>query len=475
MNILKKIFADSVVYGLTSYLSVIAAIFLTPIYTRILTKADYGAMDIINTWVMLVVAILPLGLMNAILRFYPDIKDDPLKRKNYLSAIVLILLANSIFFLVLSLPFYKGFTTEFIGSPNYVLSCVLAMFVAAITPLYTYNLQLLRVKLRKWSYLTITVTNFLLLSVLGFVLVYYYKFGIEGFFIASLIGLSTGTLLGFIFNQESFSLKIKRSVFYELLKYSIHFLSVFILMQMTLVIDRYLINEYFSLELNGIYAIAIRIGGIAALVIGAFSMAWMPYVFNIYKNENAPRIFEKVFNLYLVVTCFLLIALMTFRTELIWFFAPDYTQAYFIAAFLAIFHVISGFTTVLTIGVQISKKTQILSIAAAVSITVNVISSIILLNYFGIEGVAIGSILGAIVWIGIQTYFSQKYYPIRINWLFVLIFVSIVIATLLITNSFFGAVSLKTFILKVGTLAVIGIIMFAIAKNQFKNLQLPKL
>ena len=85
MKLLKRIFSDSIIYGVSSYLSVVAAIFLTPIYTRILLKTDYGAMDIINTWISLVVAILPLGLLNAVVRFYPDFKADPEQRKKYLS------------------------------------------------------------------------------------------------------------------------------------------------------------------------------------------------------------------------------------------------------------------------------------------------------------------------------------------------------------------------------------------------------
>lgn len=471
MNALKRIFADSFVYGLTSYLSVIAAIFLTPIYTRILTKADYGAMDIINTWVTLMVAILPVGLMNAVLRFYPDVKDELTERKKYLSAIVLILLVNSTIFIVLSFPFQGSFTNFLIGDPNYVNSVRLAIAITAITPIYSYNLQLLRVKLKKWSYLAITVSNFAILSTLGFILVYYYSFGVEGFFIASLIGLSFASVLGFILNKEKLILKIDFSIVKTLLNYSVHFLSVFILMQVTLVIDRYLINKFFSLEYNGIYAIAMRIGGIVTLFIGAFSMAWMPYVFKIYKEDNAKEIFKKVLNLYLIVTSILLFGIMIFRAELIQFFAPEYGAAFITSALLAIFNVISGFTTVLTIGIHISKKTYILTIAAIVSIVVNILASILLAKFYGLHGIALGSILGGVFWIAIQYFYSQKYYRIDFDIKYLLLFIVVVVLQVILTDQF-RSVETTTIILKSIAFLVFAAIGAFLAIRQFKGTRL---
>ena len=76
MSILKKVLGESAVYGLSSYVGVFASIFLTPIYTRILSKGDYGIMDIFLTWNNLFLTILPFGLIGGLFRFYPEYKND---------------------------------------------------------------------------------------------------------------------------------------------------------------------------------------------------------------------------------------------------------------------------------------------------------------------------------------------------------------------------------------------------------------
>lgn len=415
MKLLKRIFSDSIIYGVSSYLSVVAAIFLTPIYTRILLKTDYGAMDIINTWISLVVAILPLGLLNAVVRFYPDFKADPEQRKKYLSAILGVLLMTGLSFLVLAYFVTDAFTRVFIGDESYNKVVLLGLLVIALTPIYSYQLQLLRVKMKKWLFLTVTVINFLILSVLGFVLVYYFSYGIEGFFYASVAGLSVGIVLGFLFNQERYTLFIEKRIIKELLSYSVHFLSVFLLMQLTFVIDRYLINRYFSLEANGVYSIANRIGSMVNIAVGAFGMAWMPYVFNLYKKDFAKELFRKVYELYLLVALILVSGILIFRAELIHFFAPDYKGALEAAGLLVIYHFVSGLAYVLTLGIHIGKKTSILTKSAIIAVTANVLSSLLFIQFMEIEGIALGSLVSAFVWIGIQYHFSERAYAIKPN------------------------------------------------------------
>ncbi len=46
---LKAVLRDSLVYGLASVLSKGLAIFLLPLYTRVLSPGDYGAYDLLIT------------------------------------------------------------------------------------------------------------------------------------------------------------------------------------------------------------------------------------------------------------------------------------------------------------------------------------------------------------------------------------------------------------------------------------------
>ena len=84
MNIIKILFKDSFIYGISSYVNLLAAFILTPIYTRILSKESYGLMDLCVTWNNFFMLIIPLGLTAAMLRTYQDYKTSPEKKKENL-------------------------------------------------------------------------------------------------------------------------------------------------------------------------------------------------------------------------------------------------------------------------------------------------------------------------------------------------------------------------------------------------------
>ena len=79
MQLRKVFFNDTLVYGVTGYLGLVASFFLTPFYTRILTKEDYGLLDLFNVWNSFFALVLPLGLFTAILRLYKDFKNKILE------------------------------------------------------------------------------------------------------------------------------------------------------------------------------------------------------------------------------------------------------------------------------------------------------------------------------------------------------------------------------------------------------------
>ena len=59
MQLRKVFFNDTLVYGVTGYLGLVASFFLTPFYTRILTKEDYGLLDLFNVWNSFFALVLP--------------------------------------------------------------------------------------------------------------------------------------------------------------------------------------------------------------------------------------------------------------------------------------------------------------------------------------------------------------------------------------------------------------------------------
>ena len=417
MSILKRLFSDSMIYGATKYLSIIASLFFTPIYTRILSKSDFGVMDIYNTWINLFIAILPLGFMNGILRFYPETRNNLTLKKQYLGTIFISQIIIVLLFFTLGYFFKSEFNTQFIGSSTYSFISILALLIISFSTFQNFALTLCRIKEKRIDFLIISLTNFGLLTGLGFYLVYVKNMGINGFFIASLVGLSVSSFIGLILVRNEiyfhFNLESNKKIF----KYSINFLSAVTLFHLTFVIDRYLINKYLNLNENGVYSIGMRISNIINFIISSFGLAWMPIVFNSYTKPKVKEFFNNVFKLYIYLGCYAIFGIYIFREELLQFLAPNYLESMDLITLLLIYNFVMGFNYVFTIGIQITKNTKVITTAAIFAISTNIIMSIFLVNDMGIEGIAIGSLLGAFLWIIIQHIYSQKYYKIKYSYL----------------------------------------------------------
>lgn len=408
-----KLLSDSFVYGFTGYLNLLAGIFLTPLYTRTLSMTDYGVLDIFNTWNGFVLAVLPLGLPNALSRWYPEMREDLSEvRKLYGTILVSMLILVMI---------YAGFMTfgervfaeVFLEGKLRTEVYFLSLYTVLVQLFVSVNLKALRIKFMKWSFLTVTVTGFLTLSALGFYLVYAEGRGVAGFFEASAISVTFSALLCGLLNREMFGLSYSFVLFRSLFRYSIHFLSVLMVFNAVELVDRYLIAKFLGLEEVGLYSIAMRFGGFFKLALNAFAFAWMPILYSMKDDAVIRARIRETYTLYVYVGALVISVIAIFRSELFAFFAPGYTDAYLIVTGLVLIQFISGLAYVMTNGIHLSKKTRSLTVSAIVAVVINLALSIFLVSYIGLEGIVLGTLGATFIWVCLQHRSSQKLYQIK--------------------------------------------------------------
>jgi len=71
---IKKFFEDSIRYGLSKILSRGISILLLPIYTRLFSPTDYGAIDLMVVFAFLVNVTIALEISQGAMRLYPEAK-----------------------------------------------------------------------------------------------------------------------------------------------------------------------------------------------------------------------------------------------------------------------------------------------------------------------------------------------------------------------------------------------------------------
>jgi len=465
-NLISKITTDTFFYGITNYFSVIVAIILLPVYTRIFSKESYGVLDIFNVWNNFLVMVLPLGFYSGILRFYPDYKNDNKQRKLFSGTILNYFIFISIVFIIVWFLGEKIVLVNFMRlslneSYIYNLSAIVVVEILFLEYLKTF----FRMQFQRNRFLIVSLINFILLSSLGFGLVYFYHFGIEGFFIASVVALSVSNIVGFYFFKEQLSLSFNKKIFKEIFFYSIHFMSVSLLFKATDLIDRYLLNNFFSLVSVGEYAIAVKISNFYNILLSAVAFAWMPYVLSI-KNDDKLKQTIKVFaNLFILASIVLTSFIILFQKEILAFFAPNYLISGKLIPIIISYLFVNGFVYFFTLGIQLKKITRIFTYAAIFSVLTNVLSSIFLSKYFQESGIALGSLLGSVIWVAILFYFSQKKINIRYN--YSLIISSLILYLLVVILSYFiDSIYLRVLLFGIVFLISMPIIVLIIKKNK---------
>lgn len=427
---LKQVFLkDSFVYGFSSYLSLFAAMMLTPIYTRTLTKEDYGVMDLYNTWNNFFIVVIPLGLTAAIIRLYQDFSSKPTLKIKYLGTLLSSLTLSCIVYLFGHI-FFSGYIELYYHNTELnKIIYILSLFIVVFTVLSSYFQYLNQVRFHKFKYLTINISSFLILSILGYILVVTFKFGILGFFIAGFFSSLVSFILCLLIVKNAIYLKFDLKIFKTAFKYAFPIFLVLIFLKFTFIIDRIIINYFLDLKTIGEYSIVLRISNVFQLIVSAFATAWFPYAMKIINDKNRNMIYAEAYKYYIYIFSFIAIIIMLFSKELLHLFAPTYLNIEHLLYISVPTVLVGGVNYFYNLGLHIFKKSIYFIYSSVLSFFINVIASIILTTYFGVIGIAIGSLIAILSWVGSEYYFSKKVSEIKFNILYLLTSIILLVFT----------------------------------------------
>ena len=92
----KNLIKNTAILSLGTFVPKFITVFITPILTAKLTKAEYGSYDLVITLVALLLPATTLQISSAAFRFLIDQKDDNLKCKKIISSIFTFVVVTSV-------------------------------------------------------------------------------------------------------------------------------------------------------------------------------------------------------------------------------------------------------------------------------------------------------------------------------------------------------------------------------------------
>jgi O-antigen/teichoic acid export membrane protein len=412
---IRKFFRDGAIYTIPSILSYGISFFLIPLYTRILTPSDYGALDMITVFGSLIALTVALEISQAVARFYQDEKTDDSKKALASTALWFTVLMFTAF-LIAALAFAPELSLIVIGAPG--LDNVFRLGVAFIwiNGLFYLLKNQLRFELRSKAYSTVSIVHSLTTAGASVLFAYVFQFGIYGFLAGMIIGTAAGTSFGFYYLKTTFQLRFDLTKLKTMLAFSIPIVPSSIAVFVSMYIDRLMINYYLSLEEVGLYGIGYRLASVSTLALVGFQMALTPLVYKHYQEPETPHQLATIFRTFLAIVIVIFLILSLFADVALWILT---TPAYYAASQVVVFLVPAILLSKMYIfapGIGIAKKTHLFAWINIGGAILNIFFNWLLIPQVGYVGAAIATLMGYACVFSVCMYCSQKLYYVPHNW-----------------------------------------------------------
>lgn len=412
---IRRFFRDSAIYSVPTILSTGISFFLIPLYTRVLTPADYGALDIITVFGSLIALTVALEISQGVARFYQDEETDAGKTRLASTALWFTLVCFTLF-LILALIFTPLLSPLILGVSGLDNVFRLGIIHIWFNGLLYFLRNQLRWELKSKAYAMVSILHSIITAAASVFLAYILNFGIYGLLSGLIIGSCVASIYAFYHLRSTFQLLFDREKLRSMLAFSIPLVPSGIAVFVSMYIDRMMINYYLSLEEVGLYGIGFRLAGVSTLVLVGFQMALTPLVYKHYRDPKTPYQLEVIFRFFIAIILVIFMILTLFADFALWLLT---TPAYYPAQSVVVFLVPAILLSQMYIfapGIGIAKKTHLLIWINIGGACLNTLFNFLLIPQFGYTGAGLATMLGYCCVFIAYMLCSQKLYYVPHNW-----------------------------------------------------------
>ena len=381
-----RFFRDFLIYGFASVIGKIAAIFLMPIYTSILTKEEYGAMALITSVGGILDLVSNLNIHSGIAR---DYYEEGVVRKKLVSTGFLSILCISLSVLAVMYLGRRFWSIVVLGlDEKYLLSFTIFLFTIPVGSLQSYFAILTRYKKKSVEYSIGTIVKLIIqlsTSIYGVVVL---RAGIISIFVSFLVADILGVLYFAFLNRDLIRIQFDTSILKKALFFSLPTMPAILAGWIDNSLGQVLIGRNISMSELGVYSIAVSFSSVFTLISIAFQNVWSPFLYENYKKASFKNDIKKLFAIISSLLIITSVLLSLFSRELVLLLSNmGYLSACKYITLLCIpmsFYLLFPFASS---GVSISRDTKYIGVSYVAGSMMNVIMLFFLINKLGVVAV----------------------------------------------------------------------------------------
>lgn len=397
----RKAIQSSVWYTIANFLTRSIGFITTPIFTRLLSKSEFGDFNNYTSWLSIITIFITLNLESTLISARYDYKDD--FDEYIFSILTLSTVSVGLWFLIIN--FFENFVESILGLSR------LHMNIMLVYLLFLPAINLFQARERYCFEYKITVLTSLILSVgTAFVSVLFVtkmNDKLTGRIIGSVIPtIVLGIYFYIFFLKHGKVIKIKywKYAIIICLPYIPHLLSMSLLNST----DRVMINRWCGSESTALYSLAYSCGAIVTLLLNSLNSAFSPWLAEkLSENKKVEiREFSKV---YIFAFLFLTIGIMLVSPEILLILGgKSYIESMYVMTPVSMGCVCQFIYTLFVNVEQFKKKTIGMAIASLIAALTNFLLNLFFIPKFGYLSAAYTTLVGYLILLIIHMYLVKR-------------------------------------------------------------------
>jgi len=423
MNQKKELIKNTIIISIGKFSTQLISFLLLPLYTSMLTTAEYGKYDFLNTISIFLIPCVTLLMEEGMFRFLIDAKTDKQKGEVFSATFVFSFLS----FLVWSLLIFV--VGKILNYPFtiYLIFYILASILSALAGSTARGLS--KFKLYSlFSFLSSLAT--ILLNILFIVGLH---MGLPSLFLSYIIGnslVSIWLLLKIKVFKYVKTKNLNKKMTMDMIKYSFPLVANSISWNAIGLTDRLLIVNILGEAKNGIYSVGLRFPTIINTCYSYFNLSWKESASKMVNNKDKEEFYNSVYinlNRFLICVSILIIAGLPFIFNLL--VKNDYREAYIYIPLMILSVYFSNLSNFCSGIFSAYKDTKILAKTTIVATIINFVVGFILIKRIGLYAQIFTTMTAYIVIFFYRNYKLKKYIVLKHdNYIFYHIIVLLIVS-----------------------------------------------
>lgn len=374
---------------ISNFSSKILVFLLVPLYTSVLSAAEYGSYDLAVSIATLLYPMLTLNIVDAVMRFSMDQACE----KKRVASIGLKFVSISI--VIFALGMYVLHTSKLWPDINGLEFFILLYYIS-----YVINNFLIQFSkgLEKVVDMAIAGIISTVVTVAGNVLfLLVFKYGLTGFFFANILAQAVSALYLClrlrIWSYIELGLNDK-DLQKEMLLYCTPLMASTIGWWVNSTADKYAVTFMLGVASNGILSVSYKLPSIINTLQGIFIQARNISAIKEYGEQDTAKFYGNTFviiNLMMCTACSWLILLTRPLAHIL--YAKDFYQAWQYVPFLLIASVFNCASGLLGPILSAQKNSKAMMWSALIGAGANIVMNIVLVHFIGIQGATIATVI----------------------------------------------------------------------------------